>query len=220
MEQRLYTSRDMVRVQNPNCEGCGACCRDMGDSIVLDPYDVCMMTHHLGRSFSEMNGNEIGLHVDRGMILPHLNMKKIESTGSNDADNVLACSFLNEDGRCSIHAFRPGLCRLFPLGRDYDGTGFRYFVVEDACPKPGKSKVRVEQWLGVTDLKQYEAFISSWHYFVRQAQETLAAIEDPEYQQRLNLFFLQVFYATPYSPVEDFYHLFEMRLEQARSVLS
>ena len=39
-----------------------------------------------------------------------------------------ACYFLNEEGRCSIHSFRPGICRLFPLGRFYEEEGFRYFL--------------------------------------------------------------------------------------------
>ena len=30
-----------------------------------------------------------------------------------------ACGFLADDGRCSIHMLRPGICRLFPLARDY-----------------------------------------------------------------------------------------------------
>ena len=28
-----------------------------------------------------------------------------------------------EEGRCEIHPFRPGLCRLFPLGRNYESEG-------------------------------------------------------------------------------------------------
>ena len=31
------------------------------------------------------------------------------------AEDSESCTFLDENGRCSIHPFRPGICRLFPL---------------------------------------------------------------------------------------------------------
>lgn len=37
---RLYSSNDMVRADCHNCEGCSACCRGMGNSIVLDPLGI------------------------------------------------------------------------------------------------------------------------------------------------------------------------------------
>ena len=33
----LYTANDMVKADCQDCKGCSACCRGMGDSIVLDP---------------------------------------------------------------------------------------------------------------------------------------------------------------------------------------
>ena len=40
----LYTANDMVKADCQDCKGCSACCRGMGDSIVLDPYDVWQMS--------------------------------------------------------------------------------------------------------------------------------------------------------------------------------
>ena len=45
---KLLTSRDMAKISCPSCSGCGACCRDMGDSIHLDPYDLYLLTENLG----------------------------------------------------------------------------------------------------------------------------------------------------------------------------
>ncbi len=124
MQMKRYLSSDMVKISCPSCNGCGACCRGMGDTILLDPYDVYTLCTALDKPFTELLDSRIALTVSDGMILPH--MKMDETTG--------ACSFLDEECRCSIHEHRPGLCRLYPLGRDYANGAFRYFVVGEECP--------------------------------------------------------------------------------------
>ena len=37
---KLYTSNDMVKADCYDCQGCSACCRGMGKSIILDPIDL------------------------------------------------------------------------------------------------------------------------------------------------------------------------------------
>lgn len=37
---RLYGANDMVKADCGDCEGCSACCRGMGTSIILDPLDI------------------------------------------------------------------------------------------------------------------------------------------------------------------------------------
>lgn len=89
---RRYGPQDMVRISSSACAGCGACCRGMGDTIVLDPYDVWQLTAGLGKSFEELLGAGIDLHVEEGVILPHLMMRS----------DTQSCAFLGSDGRCSI----------------------------------------------------------------------------------------------------------------------
>ena len=45
---KLYDANDMVKADCKGCEGCSACCRGMGKSIVLDPLDVHHLTIGLG----------------------------------------------------------------------------------------------------------------------------------------------------------------------------
>lgn len=149
---RLYSSNDMVKMGCDDCSGCSDCCTGMGNSILLDPYDAYQLTKHLGRSFDELMvavGDDqpiVGLDVVDKIILPHLNM-----VGEREC-----CAFLNEEGRCSIHSFRPGFCRLFPLGRIYEHGGFQYFHQVHECKKENRSKVKVNKWLGISNLKKYE----------------------------------------------------------------
>ena len=99
---KLYTANDLVKADCHDCEGCSACCRGMA-SIVLDPYDVWQLCMGLGKTFQGLMEEHIELQVVDGGILPKLKMAGEEES----------CTFLDENGRCSIHLFRPGICRLF-----------------------------------------------------------------------------------------------------------
>lgn len=225
---KLYTASDMVRISCNDCKGCSYCCQEMGESVVLTPFDICELTLHLEKSFDELMEDKIELYMTDGMVMPNLKMTgETEAYGSREV-----CGFLNSEGRCGIHAFRPGLCRLFPLGRNYEIKqtetaegmeeikGFQYFIVKDSCPKLPGTKVKIEKWLGIPNLKKYENFIITWHYFCREFQEKmqklLAAGED-EKVKKLNLSMLELFYRKPYEKERNFYEQFEERMGKVNS---
>ena len=210
---RLLKSSDLARISSPSCRGCGACCRDMGSSIRLDPYDIYLLTTHLGRSFEALLDDRIGLKAEDGLVLPYLLMKEKKGQAP-------CCSFLDGEGKCSVHRFRPGLCRLFPLGRDYDGSFFSYFVVDGACPMAGKTKVRIDRWLGYEDLSSYEKFTASWHYFIKDMKEAVRSSGNPESARQLALYILQKFYVMPWNPQKGFFAEFEERLALIRSAFA
>lgn len=218
---RLYSKNDMVKAGCGGCRGCSDCCCGMGNSVILDPLDIFRMTTGLGLSFEALMTDKIELHVVDGIILPNLKM----SSGSE------ACAFLNAEGRCSIHPHRPGICRLFPLGRYYEtqsaapGTPvsapvrtFRYFLQVHECPMPNKTKVKVEKWMDTPNLTRYEKFVNDWHYFLEDVQDRLDRADDTTIKNA-NLFLLKLFYIRPYDGNEDFYRQFEERLAQAKEVL-
>ena len=219
---RLYTARDMAKIGCNGCEGCSYCCQEMGESVILTPFDICELTRNLGKSFDELMEDKIELYMTDGMVLPNLKMSK----GGKAYGGKEVCGFLNEEGRCSIHAFRPGLCRLFPLGRNYevrqvqteDGVrevkGFQYFIVKDSCPRLNGTKVKIEKWLEIPNLKRNEEFITKWHYFCKDFQEEMQAMletGEDEKVKKSNLAMLELFYRKPYEKERDFYEEFEER---------
>lgn len=211
---RLYGNNDMVKISCHDCRGCSSCCQGMGDSIWLDPYDVFQLTHNLGKTFEEMLQKEVELHVEDGLILPNLRM-----VATTTEENVTACSFLNEEGRCSIHAFRPGYCRLFPLGRDYEDGKLAYFVLKDACPAKEKSKIKINKWLNVPRIKEYEKFLVEWHGLTKALRGYFAEhLDDDAVNKAINMQCLQLFYMTAYEG-EDFYTAFSERMEKMRDFL-
>ncbi|MGN0506493.1 MAG: YkgJ family cysteine cluster protein [Lachnospiraceae bacterium] len=203
---KLYESRDMVRVGCRDCEGCSACCLGMGNSVVLDPADVFWLTNGLNRPFESMIGREVMLSALDGLVLPSLSMES----------ETERCPFLNEAGRCSIHAFRPGICRLFPLGRYYEKDGFHYVLMTGECKRENRTKVRIEKWLGIPQLKEYEAFVLEWHRVLETVRSHIAGIQEEEQktelQKRYSLLLLQLFFLTPYDGNGSFYEQFRIRM--------
>lgn len=199
---KRYQANDMVKLGCNDCKGCHSCCAGMEDTIVLDPYDIYRLTRNLEMDFTQLMQGRIALHVEEGLILPHLAMS--EETG--------ACSFLNEEGRCSIHAHRPGICRLFPLGRIYENDGFSYFLQVNECVRENRTKEKIKNWLNTPRLKDYEAFILKWHNYTKEMQAFLADREDAK---DWNMLHLQMFYMMPYAS-EDFYEEFEVRLAEMK----
>lgn len=200
---KLYESNDMAKTGCNGCIGCCDCCRGMGNSIILDPYDIWRLTSHLSKSFEELLADFLELNVADGIILPNLRIVK-------ETDQ---CVFLNKEGRCSIHTARPGLCRLFPLGRYYENHSFKYFLQVHECPKQNKSKIKIKKWLDTENLKQYERYVTDWHYYLKERQETAMAAEDAETVKKLSMDILRRFYLTPYENDSDFYTQFYERME-------
>lgn len=208
---KLYGANDMVKADCQDCKGCHDCCQGMGDSVVLDPLDVFRLNINLKKTTEELAAAGI-LQFDAmdGNILPHLCM-----TAKDES-----CVFLNEEGRCSIHSFRPGFCRLFPLGRYYKDRGFSYFLQIHECKKTNRSKVKVKKWVDTPELARYEKFVADWHYFLLDVQEVLYQSSDAQLIKNLNLYVVNQFYLKPYVTGTDFYEQFEERLQKGKDLLS
>ena len=198
---RLYTAKDMVRADCHGCEGCSACCHGMGESIILDPYDVYRLEKMEGFYFAESIGRTIELNVVDGVILPNLMM-----SGEKES-----CGFLDQEGRCSIHPYRPGICRLFPLGRFYEEGSFRYFLQKDECPK-ARTKIKLSKWLDTPELSRYEEFVLHWHYLVKDLEEKVSG-GGVEESKKWNMSLLKLFYFSPYDSSQDFFAQYENRCQ-------
>ncbi|MCI8863644.1 MAG: YkgJ family cysteine cluster protein [Lachnospiraceae bacterium] len=205
---KLYGLRDMVKADCGGCEGCSDCCRSMGNSIILDPYDIYRLTIGLRRSFEKLLDKEIELNLVEGIILPNLKMSGIQEK----------CSFLNEEGRCTIHSFRPGICRIFPLGRYYENESFQYFLQVHECRKEPKTKIKVQKWIDTPNPKQNETFIIEWHYFLKSLSRRLEHTEEGSFRKSLSMYILKNFYLKPYEENQDFYEQFRIRLAEAKKL--
>lgn len=205
---KLYGLNDMVKVGCDDCKGCSACCQGMGNSIVLDPYDIYRMTTGLNCKFEELLIEKVDLNVVDGIILPNLKM-----SGLNES-----CAFLDENGRCSIHSVRPGICRIFPLGRIYENGSFQYFLQVNECKKRDRSKMKVKKWIDTPNVSRNEEFINQWHYFLKDLTDRMPTLPE-EVVKKINMYVLNVFFITMYQGNRDFYEQFDERMKVAKEVL-
>ncbi|SDM89997.1 YkgJ family cysteine cluster protein [Lachnospira pectinoschiza] len=224
---KLYTDNDLVKAETSGCSGCTAmCCKDMDNNIVLDPRDIFEIIRaskeaeeqEAGESlkfsdFDSLLASEyIQLNLVDGIILPNINMK----------NESRACSFLNDSDRCTIHSYRPGICRMFPLGRYWESSDkFYYILQKNQCYKDGLAKVKVKNWLGIEDLEEYSSFSSNWHKYLCDVRAEMANLSE-ENRQIFNLYNLKTFYKTSYRAknLTGFYREFSMRLRKVRKELN
>ena len=210
---RLYDVNDMAKLGCNGCEGCSLCCHGMKDTIVLDPLDVYRLTGRLQQSFEELLSGPLALRVVDGIILPYLRMSEED-----------ACVFLNAEGWCSIHQERPGLCRLFPLGRYYENHDFRFFLQVGECYRENRTKVKISKWIDTPDYARNKEYILTWHYFLNDVEELILQSQDEQSQgetadKTINMTLLNLFFVHPYEHDRGFYEQFEERLAQAKRVL-
>lgn len=201
---KLYTANDMVKAGCNDCAGCFSCCKGMGTSLVLDPYDIYMITKGLKTSFMELLNGKIQLNMVDGVILPNMAME----------DNNETCGFLNIEGRCEIHDFRPGICRLFPLGRYYENNTFKYILQTNECKKENRTKVKIKSFLGIENLKEYERYITDWHYFIKEVESTVRehmAKGEEGMAKAVSMKLLNTFFISPYDSGDFYSQYYERR---------
>lgn len=207
---RLYTSKNLVEVSCNGCKGKASCCHGMGGSIILDPFDVYRLTKNLKISFEALLKDHLELNLVDGVILPNLKM-----TGMDEG-----CSFLNPEGRCSIHGFRPGICRIFPLGRYYENHSFTYILQKGECKNTSKTQMKVSKWIDTPELEKNESFLIEWHYFLNDVEKVIKSVQDDKLVKNINMYLLNRFYLKSFDSVIDFYEQFIERLQEAKGIIT
>ncbi len=205
---KIYDIRDMVKADAGGCDGCSACCEGVGDLVELTPFDVYEISKCTGSAFTDLLGDKISLFDHKKVQLPHLKMH-------TESDK---CSFLDSEGRCNIHAHRPNICRLFPLGRVYQKDDFKYFLQVNACTKQKLGKVKVKKWIGIANYEVNKAFILTWHHFIKALQFRLKFIKDSAEIDEINAYLHESFFNMTTEDT-DFYSVFDARIAEAKDKL-
>ena len=55
---RLYGGNDMVKADCHGCKGCHKCCTGMGNSVLLDPYDIYRLRQGLEKTLAQLLAEE------------------------------------------------------------------------------------------------------------------------------------------------------------------
>lgn len=205
---KLYDINSMVKADARGCDGCSACCHDVGDLVELSPYDVFHLMKATDMNLNQLLDDHIQLRTVDKLTIPFLNMDSVTK----------ACKFLDEKGRCSVHSNRPDICRLFPLGRVYGQDEFKYFLQVDACVKPSLGKIKVKRWLGQDRYKDHKDFVMAWYHLLKAFKFRIKFVYDEEELKELNNLFVHSFYEFE-SHEMDFFEEINVRLVEGKKRL-
>ena len=89
------------------CHGCGKCCKNR-DDILLTSRDLFRLAVFMKMTPMQVIGHCCEVYIGSQTGLP---IVRLEPVGPNKV-----CPLL-KDNRCSVHASKPVVCALFPLGR-------------------------------------------------------------------------------------------------------
>lgn len=92
------------------CQMCGACCRDVEDKIMLEPFDA----YQLGRYVRQFGTVETIEDVYAKYAHPILLSEGYPIYTLNTHGSDKHCVFL-QDGRCTVYEARLRVCRVYPF---------------------------------------------------------------------------------------------------------
>jgi len=176
--ETLLTADDHADIECSDCIGCeNSCCRELSASITLDSYDMALLKKGLTKSFDEfLAENLVELRLINGAVVPILGNKPDKSE----------CVFLREGGRCSIHPYRAGICRMYPLARLWQGNGnFAYYLQPGECTHRATKSTKVADWLGYEDTEAYEKEVKAYHARLKEYRMQYISARTPEEKQKI-----------------------------------
>ena len=149
------------------CRRCSRCCT--GKLIQVNPYELARLARNRGIEAAEFRA----LYTDGARL---------------NQDGEGRCVFLGEAG-CTVHADRPLVCRLFPLGRIIDETGDVRYVLPGFSPPPAGDFGEAGRVIDYVTAQGAAPFIAAadayfgWYCRARgadpQALDALAGEDDP-----------------------------------------
>jgi len=139
------------------CHACSRCCH--GKVIQVNPYEIARLARNRGMSTSEFQKK--WTEDGKGTVL------------ARTADD--ACVFLGSGG-CTVHADRPLVCRLYPLGRRYSPDGRESWL--ELAPHPqseGEYTKRgtIAQYLATQRAEPFIAAADAYVNWVNEARTLL-----------------------------------------------
>lgn len=208
-----------------SCVACGKCChnRTEGATILVSPYDMYrIVKHQKPENPQEFIDKHFEFYIghDSGLLLANLKSKDIFG-----GDNI--CTFLKKrDGqyRCSVHAYKPSACRLFPLGRvALEDNELRYLLQKDvSCnshiPEDQRDEHTLKEWM--PDMEETQKAFIDFSEKVNKIVEVInlnalshsEKISDPQKNLYYNL--LDQCLYRRYDYEKDFFEQFDDNIER------
>jgi Fe-S-cluster containining protein len=150
---------DLDGVFSFKCYGCGKCCKNR-DDILLNAKDLFQLAKHMDLSPDQVVERYCEVYIGSQSGIPIVRLKPI---GKNQV-----CPLL-KDNRCSVHAAKPTVCALYPVGRYLKASKIDpsappetgYFVLPVTCG--GHKKITVRSYLESFGIPTEDRFHTMWN---------------------------------------------------------
>jgi Fe-S-cluster containining protein len=206
------------------CYGCGKCCKNRED-ILLNPKDLFNIALSLGKSTAEVMDSICDRYIGGSSRIP---LVRLQPVGKN-----MVCPLL-KDNRCTVHALKPGVCALFPLGRfvkynaedgkaDLSGNAsVSYLLNPIECG--GHRNNTVRRWLESFGLDPNDPYYLRWTDFFMNMSNYVRNLESAERKLPPQGFVaiwsvLQHLLYENYDTAQDFMPQFEDNIAKARELI-
>lgn len=217
------------------CDQCGRCCTGGTiETILFKPYDIYKLSKGLNKNPIDIVNSYGDLYIGEGSGFPIVRLDG-KLTFDFQEGPLMVCPFREEldDGRkiCGVHNFKPGSCRLFPLGRvsahnkeTGKPEGVHYFLQEVNCGEKGEIHT-IKDWIG--DPKNEEEIlieesniISGICDYINLPELRDLAIEYPQTRKSIEAIHSAIFgmYYVNYKLDEDFLTQFKYNGEKIKEM--
>ena len=115
---RPVSTKDRVLFK---CQQCGACCRDVEEKVMLEPYDAYQLGRYLRQFGTVETIEDVYAKYAHPILLSEGYPVFMLNTHGSDAH----CVFL-QDGRCSVYEARLRVCRVYPFAIKNGSRGRRF----------------------------------------------------------------------------------------------
>jgi Fe-S-cluster containining protein len=134
------------------CKACGKCCKHRED-ILLTPYDLFRIAADLHRTPKEIIERYCEVYEGGTSHFPVVRAVPVPPDNS--------CPFMR-NRKCSIHAKKPVVCRVYPLARMFTEEGESRYLFNGAGCKHDPKTVTVREWIGDISTEESETAGRLW----------------------------------------------------------
>ncbi len=133
------------------CRQCGQCCHNR-DDLILTAYDIFRIAKHLDVAPLGIIEKYCESYIGDESRIPVVRAKPKQHDG--------VCPFLRK-GKCSIHAVKPVICAVFPLGRAYTSENEELYFYQKV-PCGDKNTHTVREWIREFGIPEEDSIGRMW----------------------------------------------------------
>lgn len=162
------------------CSACGACCKNVRDSIVLEPLDSFRIIRDKLRNGCTDSADDILWSIaDLKELSRGFNVFVLRTVNDSGVCNMLG------NNRCTIYSVRPRTCRLYPFTAEPcpEEHRIKWHLCTEQTHHFGKGTVTAREWQRKNVSSEDEEFLYEECRVLPELGEILRKVPEDKLQQ-------------------------------------